>query len=135
LTASLKLHRKILRFVGAGTVGFVIDAVVFFMLLRGLNLHFVACRVTASLIAMLATWSLNRQHAFHDGKTKNRIAELVRYILASSSSIAVNLATLALVFPHDAQFLHVPAYILGAAAGMVANYILYDRLVFRGETN
>ena len=124
---------KMARFLAVGSVGFVTDAAVFFGFVYGFGGTIVAARVLASLIAMSVTWALNRSVTFSDGRMQNRTAEYGKYLVASFVGMGANLVVLTEAGKVDAGFYHVPAYLLGALAGLLVNYALYDRLVFNGQ--
>jgi len=126
---------KLARFLAVGGIGFVTDAAVFFGFVYGFGGTIVAARVLASLIAMSVTWALNRSVTFSDGRMQNRSAEYGKYLVASFVGMGANLVVLAEASKVDAGFYHLPAYLLGALAGLLVNYALYDRLVFNGHGN
>lgn len=117
-------------FLAAGTAGFVTDATVFFLLLHGIGFAPAACRIAASAIATVVTWSLNRSFAFRAARSEAVFAEFAKYALASAGGALANLLTLLAALPYDPSDWHAPAYAAGTAAGLVVNYVLYDRLVF-----
>ncbi|WP_189363051.1 MULTISPECIES: GtrA family protein [unclassified Mesorhizobium] len=124
---------KIARFIFAGGIGFVTDGAVFFGFVYGFGGSIIAARVLASLVAMTVTWALNRSMTFIDGRMQNRTAEYGKYLIASFVGMGANLIVLNEASKIDANFYHVPAYLLGAIAGLVVNYALYDRIVFNGH--
>ncbi|MGB3501420.1 MAG: GtrA family protein [Mesorhizobium sp.] len=125
--------RKFGGFLGAGAIGFSVDAVVFFTLVLGLGAHFSVGRVVASAIAMTATWLINRSFAFRTGRLNSKANEALRYYAASICGALANLAVVAMFFTRFPVFNHIPVYIAGTAAGLVVNYVLYDKFVFRGN--
>jgi putative flippase GtrA len=128
---SNRLTEKLFLFLVAGASGFLLDSVVFFLLLYFIKLHFVWCRAIASLFAMVFTWKLNRNLAFKKQKSLSKPQELTRYILASLFGAFANLIIFAAVMPFDQKMYHLPSYVLGALGGLIVNYFLYDKLVFR----
>jgi putative flippase GtrA len=124
--------RKAGLFLSVGVVGLLVDAIVFFSAAVWLQLGFAPARLLASLIALTVTWWLNRSLAFREGRLANLLAEYFRYLAASSVGALANLAVSYPVSLFDAGLHHVPAYVIGAGAGLVVNYLLYDHLVFAG---
>lgn len=124
------LMRKISFFLAAGAIGFIIDAVFFFILLQGIGVSILWSRVIASCFAIFITWLLNRSYAFRGARVGTILSEFGRYLLASFLGASANLIVLLLVASQDAVAYHIPAYILGAGAGLIVNYVLYDRFVF-----
>jgi putative flippase GtrA len=128
------LIRRFPSFLGVGAIGFLIDAAVFFGLTGLFSVRYGWARVVASIIALTATWLMNRTRTFSDGRVYSAPVEFLRYLAASAAGAGSNLAALSLVAPHDAALHHVPAYIIGAAVGLVVNFFLYDRFVFHGRS-
>jgi len=126
----LPVFSRFRRFLGVGAIGFVVDALVFFAFLNGLGLPPLAGRIVASAIAIIATWFLNRRYTFGDRPARHQLVAFLRYGAASLSGAAANLAVLAVFSAHDEAYGHVPSYLAGTAAGLVVNFLLYDRVVF-----
>lgn len=129
----VRLAGKLRSFLGVGAIGFLVDALVFFCMTAALDLSYVWARLTASLIALTATFFLNRSVTFADGRIDPVAIEFMRYMGASALGAFANLAVLTLIAPYDEALRHVPAYIAGAAAGLIVNFMTYDRFVFRGR--
>jgi len=127
------LLQKAGLFLGVGAVGLLVDALVFFSATAWLGLAFILSRVLASLTALTVTWGLNRSLAFRTGRLANILVEYLRYLAASSAGALANLAAAYPIALQDAALYHLPAYVVGAAVGLVVNYLLYDRLVFSGN--
>lgn len=125
---------KLPQFLGVGAIGFVVDACVFFGLTVGLGIAYGWARAAASLIALVVTWRLNRTSTFVDGRVDTAPVEFLRYLAASLLGAGANFAMLSVIVPYDSAFLHVPAYIAGTAAGLIVNFLLYDKFVFRGRS-
>ncbi|MGB3864279.1 MAG: GtrA family protein [Xanthobacteraceae bacterium] len=121
------------RFLVVGSIGFATDATVFFGCVYELGWLIVSARVAASLIAMTVTWLLNRSITFADGRMERQSFEYVKYLIASLIGMSANLIVLDIASVFDRGLYHVPSYLLGAAAGLVVNYTLYDRLVFNAR--
>lgn len=119
------------RFAGVGAVGFAVDAGLFFALTVALGVAPLAAKAGATAVAVVVTWALNRTVTFRTAGQAGRGAEFVRYGAASLAGALSNLAAFAVVAPYDAAVLHVPAYVLGAAVGLVVNFVLCERVVFR----
>lgn len=126
--------KKVLLFLVAGTIGFVIDATVFFLSLTFFELDFILCRILASIIAMVATWLINRNFAFRNQKAYLSIHELGKYIMVSICGASANLGILIPTFPLDEKFYHLFSYGISAMGGLIVNYVMYDRLVFKART-
>lgn len=126
----LPVFSRVRRFLGVGAIGFVVDALVFFTSLNGLGLPAVTGRIIASAIAIIVTWLLNRRYTFGDRPARHQLVAFLRYGAASLSGAAANLTVLAVVSSYDEALGHVPSYLAGTAAGLIVNFLLYDRVVF-----
>lgn len=122
--------QKAPRYLGVGAIGFGIDAVVFFTLIGPFGTYFGVARLAASFIAVTVTWLLNRTLTFRSGRTGTVAGEYVRYLVASALGALANLAAFSACAPFDAGLGHVPAYGMGALAGILVNFTLYDNMVF-----
>lgn len=129
----MSIALKFQRFLGVGAIGFVIDATAFFGLTQALRVHYVVARIAASLVALTATWTMNRRLAFAAGRLDSPVVEFKRYLIASAAGAAANLAALSAIAPIDAAYAHIPSYVVGAGVGLVVNFLLYDKFVFQGR--
>ena len=130
VAAALGDVRKIGRFIGVGGVGSLVDSILYFAAQEFLGLFFLAAKLVATPIAVVATFALNRSYTFRDRAAGPVGLAFLRYALTSSVGASINVATLSLVAPFDAAYHHVPAYVAGTAAGLITNYLLCDLLVF-----
>lgn len=108
-------------------VGFIVDAAAFTVLQNFWHSPHIA-RLGAFLIAVLATFSLNKRYTFY-GRTKSRP---IVYLLGQTFSLGVNMAVFSIVIWH-AVWLPWQYYLglaLGAIAAMYFNYQLSHRYAF-----
>jgi putative flippase GtrA len=118
-------HVSFPRFLGVGAVGFLIDAAILFVLIRGAGMPPVPSRVASFSVAVVSTWLLNRMWTFGESRSSRPLPEFLRYLAVQLSGGAVNLAIFALV----AWALPDPlagaalGLVAGSAAGLVLNYI------------
>jgi putative flippase GtrA len=127
--------RKFILFGIAGGAGFVVDTAILYLLKGALGPYL--ARVISFLAAVATTWLINRTFAF-----KAQVAthiplwrEFLNYLGAMILGGAVNyaiyaalVATIPLVAEH--LILGVAA---GVAGGMVVNFLLADKLVFKSR--
>jgi len=127
--------RKFLLFSIAGGAGFVVDTAVLYLLKGALGPYF--ARVISFLAAVAMTWLINRSFAFKDQVAAHIPIwrEFLNYLGAMILGGAVNyaiyaalVATVPLVAEH--LILGVAA---GVAGGMIVNFLLADKLVFKSR--
>jgi putative flippase GtrA len=131
--SSLATLRRAASFIIAGTVGFLVDALVLELLAQVLSLQVHVARLLSFIAAVTATWLVNRRYTFHRESQGGLIAEWCRYFLSSLAGGAFNYAAFALALASIAyvrEHLYVGVAI-GSFAGMLVNYALYSRFVFR----
>jgi putative flippase GtrA len=126
-----------LRFAFIGTVAFVIDTIVLYILLW-IGIGHYRGRVVSYLTALTFTWYGNRRITFVSTRAhgaRGIAAEWVRYLMANLTGGLVNYlmyAWLVSAFPivRENPVLGVAA---GAIAGLSVNFTLSKMLVFRGK--
>jgi len=125
--------RKFLMFAVAGGAGFVVDTAVLYLLKGALGPY--AARVVSFLFGVLTTWIINRSFAFKAQRTEHLPIwrEFLHYLGAMILGGAVNYAIYAVLvatIPLFAEYL-VLAVAGGVAGGMIVNFLLADKLVFK----
>ncbi|WNJ88275.1 GtrA family protein [Bosea sp. 685] len=128
-----KLLGRFPRFLGVGALGFLVDGSVFAAAIEGLLLGPITARVLSFLAAASFTWVLNRRFTFADRASNRPVAELGRYTLSSLAAGAVNLGvyTAIVLILGSAKPIPYLALAAGVGAGLMINFVLYDRVVFR----
>lgn len=127
--------RKFLLFAIAGGAGFVVDTAVLYLLKGTLGPY--AARVVSFLFGVLTTWIINRSLAFKAQRGDHLPVwrEFLHYLGAMILGGVVNYAIYAVLvatIPLFAQYL-VLAVAAGVAGGMIVNFLLADRLVFKSR--
>jgi len=125
--------RKFFLFGVAGGARFVVDTAVLYALKGALGPY--GARVISFLVAVVATWLINRSFAFkaQRGEHLPIWREFLHYLGAMILGGAVNYAVYAVLvatIPLFAEYL-ILAVAGGVAAGMVVNFLLADKLVFK----
>ena len=125
--------RKFFLFGIAGGAGFVVDTAVLYALKGALGPY--GARVISFLVAVVATWLINRSFAFRAQRGEHLPIwrEFLHYLGAMILGGAVNYAVYAVLvatIPLFAEYL-ILAVAGGVAAGMVVNFLLADKLVFK----
>jgi putative flippase GtrA len=123
------------RFALAGTVGFVVDAGVLYLLMAWLDAGAMLGRGLSFLCASLVTWRINRRFTFRANGTGGWLVEWLRYLWASATGAAVNYAVYALLIVSVSYVGRVPTLgvAAGSIAGMLVNFLLYKHVVFRRQ--
>lgn len=127
---------RFLRFGIVGAGGFVVDSSVLFVMHRLAGLDPYSARAISILVAMNFTWMGNRLLTFREHAAtdpRGMLHEWARFIATNLFGALVNYAVYAAVVrfapaPLDNLYL---ALATGVAAGLVFNFTLSQRLVFR----
>jgi putative flippase GtrA len=124
------LSTKIIRYLGVGSLGFCIDALVLTVLTK-LGLSSGSARIVSLLCSITITWLLNRRFGFRV-ITQKSPSEYLRYALVSLLSAIINyavyLSCLAILIP-------LGALCVGTACAMVFNFCGYNFWVFSNQQN
>ncbi len=127
---------RFLRFGIVGAGGFVVDSSVLFLMHRIIGLDPYSARAISIFVAMNFTWMGNRQLTFREHRAREpgaMLQEWARFIATNLLGALVNYAVYAAVVrfappPLDNLYL---ALAMGVGAGLVFNFTLSKRLVFR----
>ncbi|MGH6871145.1 MAG: GtrA family protein [Rhizomicrobium sp.] len=132
---------RFLRFAVVGAAGFVVDEGVLALMHLVVGLGPLAARAVSIFCAMSFTWWGNRNLTFRDRAASGApamLGEWLRFIAANSLGAAVNYGTYFLLVsvlgpPAPGQLYLAFATAAGVAAGLVFNFTLSKRLVFRSD--
>lgn len=120
---------KPLRFVIAGGIGFMVDAIVLMLLLRATPLDPFSARVLSITAALSATWMLNRYITF--GPSSRRVVvEGTRYGGVGAATSLVNYCVYSALLVAFPGLQPLAALVAASALAMVLSYLGYSRLVF-----
>jgi putative flippase GtrA len=127
--------QKLVRFGLVGLLGFVVDAGVLHLLVSLGGLTLLPARACSFLCAATTTWAANRVFTFTAVPRLGRalLAEWAAYFAASLGGGCVNYVVFAAAI-HLSRALHdfpTVAVAIGTLAGMVFNFLMYSRYVFR----
>ena len=133
---------RMLKFAMTGGIGFVVDVGVLTLLTVLFDVNPYAARVFAILVAMTATWLINRRYTFqvHDKVADHRelLAEGGRYGLVATAAALVNYGVYAAalygllatgVGPEDVW--PPVAAVIGSGVAMFFSWFGYSRFAFR----
>lgn len=121
-----------LRFAAVGAAGFVVNEAALYAAIHGLHLGRDAAWFFAFVPAVTFTWWGNRTLTFRERASDAWLKEWARFVATNSLGALVNLAvyeTLIHLTKLDAML----ALAAGVLAGLVFNFTLSKRLVFRGR--
>jgi len=136
LTALCERHAgTFVRFSIVGTIGFLIDTAVLYLLLYGAGLGPYAGRVCSFLVAASANWLLNRVFTFRDARSEPHGRQWLSFVVVCTVGALANYGVYALVIAHGQASVLLPgiAVAAGSVAGLAFNYTLSRRFVFRED--
>ena len=126
--------KKLLRFLIAGGIGFVVDAGVLHLLLWFTPFGPFVGRALSIPSALLATWFLNRNFTF--GRSNRSLAaEGFRYGSVGLTSALLNYALFSSLLVSMPTLQPIVALILASAAATAFSFFGYSRFVFRHRQN
>jgi putative flippase GtrA len=128
----LNIRKEFLIFGIVGTLGFLVDAGVLYLLKGSLGLYW--ARVPSFFCAATATWLLNRQFTFRSRVSGVSIfQEYAKYFGLMLGGGAVNYLVYAIAVSllPAASYLPLASVALGSIAGMFVNYFFARYFVFR----
>ncbi|OBT13435.1 polysaccharide biosynthesis protein GtrA [Vibrio sp. UCD-FRSSP16_10] len=122
---------RFVRFAKVGAVGFVVDIVVFSILVYLIGIPLMLSRVLAFIVAATTTWLGNRIYTFNS--TDARFTQWKRFFVSACISMIPNLIVFKglVLYLGEGSFAHYIAFVLGVGAGLMGNYLLSSRWVFR----
>jgi len=116
------------RFAIVGSLGFIVDASIFYLLIDFLLIDLNIARIIAFVIAVLATWLGNRYFTFTKADRENVKKQLSKHFACACLSFTFNYAVFQSVIN-----LSIPvsiAFISGVLVGMISNYFISKKFVF-----
>jgi putative flippase GtrA len=129
------------RFALVGTAGLFVDMGALFVAMDLLGLGYIAGRVVSYLAAATFTWACNRSITFAPRGSERAITQWARFLVVNSAGGAVNFAVYLFVvatlsrdsaLPTElGPFIPYVGVALGSISGLVVNFTLSKRFVFR----
>lgn len=131
---SLPAASRFARFVAAGGIGFLIEALILTWLAQGKGMDIYAARAVSFTVAVTATWAINRNFAFAGLARERRGREYSAYFLVQVVGAVINLGVFAAAIALWPGLRSVPVVPLamGAAVALVFNFLASRTWVFRG---
>jgi putative flippase GtrA len=137
--AATRLARsRILRFGFVGAAGYFVNAAALWAVHALFSLNYYASYVPAFLVAVTFTWWGNRVLTFHEHAARaNLLGEWARFVATNTLGFVANYALYASLLryappPSNNPFV---AQIAGTLLGMVFNFTLSKRFVFRDSSH
>jgi putative flippase GtrA len=132
------LLRQFLRFGLVGTAGFIVDSAVLMMMLKLAHTGLYSSRLVSFLCAATFTWGANRVFTFRRALAPgaSALAQWLRFVCVNAVGGAVNFGSYALTvawLPIAARW-PVIGVAVGSIAGLLFNFVLSRRLVFRAHS-
>jgi putative flippase GtrA len=127
------LDPAFMRFCVVGGVGFVVDGGVLHGLVWFAHMDHFTARLCSFLVAVFATWTLNRLWTFKAQAGRNHAKEAGLYFLVQGTGGAINIAAYSLAImlvPSLGRWLVIPLAI-GTAAGLMINFLGSKHIAFR----
>jgi putative flippase GtrA len=123
--------KQFLRFAVVGTLGFVTDFSVLYLLVSTFGLGHLSGRLLSFIVAATVTWKANRHFTFEQ-KGKGSASEWLQYLLATSAGAAINIGVYQLwmqATEGSAADLFC-AVAAGSVTAMLFNFAISKRVVF-----
>lgn len=125
-------QRTLPGFLVVGGIGFLVDAgVLQALLFAGLGVF--SARAVSVLVALTATWFLNRHFVFRTSAHNRKQTEYVRHLVSQSFGALINFGVygvLLLLVPTLNPLLALAA---GSAVALIVNYLMAKYWTFRKE--
>jgi len=124
---------KLWKFALVGCLVLVLDALMFTAFMQfGLRPN--VARIASVFLAMICSWILNRVFTFKAGKPgRNFMIECAAFMLSQLPGAVMNAVVSLWAFHHIAIAAMYPliAVFLGSCAGLLLNYLLASRYIFK----
>ena len=121
--------RSFILFSSVGTVGFLVDAGILFVLIPYFGPYI--ARLFSFLVAVFVTWLLNRNFTFNS--QNHGLSEFKRYFASQSFGAGLNYFVYAIAIYSSEWMTRFPlaALGLGSIAGLTVNFVLAKKYVFK----
>jgi putative flippase GtrA len=131
LSGSGPVLRQFLQFGLVGLSGFAVDVLVVYLLRHAIGL--VAAGLAAYFAAATSNWALNRVWTFRGASRTGLIRQWAMFIAANGLGFLLNRGTFLLLVAFVPLCAEQPVFAVaaGVAAGLLANFNLSRRVVFR----
>lgn len=121
-----------IRFLFIGTTGFLVNYIGLFIFYSNLKLSIIIAQIISVEMAIVATFIGNNLWTFVDQKKSRLSTKLISYHIASLMGVLINSLTVIILVKFLGLYFGL-ALICGSLAGLVWNYNLYRRIIFRKQ--
>lgn len=124
---------QLIRFALVGGVGFLVDTGVLYLCLYNFSFGYFLGRFISYLCASSVTWYLHGIYTFKQDSSKLKKSQLLTFVIFNSIGGLANYIVYALLVVSYAFFRAYPvaAVGVGAVLGLIINYHLSKKVVFR----
>ena len=119
-----------IRFIVIGGIGFVINYLMLTILFSILRLPILVAQVISAETALLITFLGNNFWTFTHHGDKPLYLKLVKFHLSAIGGLIIN-SSIVVVLVHYSHVYYGISLIIGSIAGLVWNYTLYKKFVFK----
>ena len=125
------ISSRFIRFSGVGTVGFIVDSSVLYLMVYIAGFNLFAGRIISYLFAASTTWFLNRHFTFTDFKCSQRTRQWFKFVLVNTAGGIINYAVYAGAIVISTTVTNHPiiGVAIGSLAGLIVNYTASRLLV------
>src|ERR1700722_1429040 len=127
------LSHKMMRFIVIGGIGFVINFIFLTVLYHWLKIPAFFSQLLSAEVALLATFVGNNFWTFSGHHHISIKKKLIKYHITSGAGLLLNTTTFTLLL-HYPHLYYGLALIGGTAVGLVWNYTLYTKVIFKQQT-
>jgi len=129
------ISTKAFLFLCVGTIGFIVDATVLWILIFEFDWGHYIARAASFLVAVPCTWILNRKLTFSEAATANRTREYSIYLFIQSAGALLNFAVYSACIFFSSLLFDFPVVALGigSVTAMVFNFVALQRYAFTGS--
>ena len=121
------------KFCVVGTIGFVADAGMLYLLMSMAGLDPYTGRLFSFLFAATVTWTLNRNYTFRSSAPTPRARQWARFVTANAVGGVLNYGVYSVLILSGGWFLEAPvlAVAVGSIAGLAFNFTASRKFVFK----
>ena len=122
------LSKQFLKYVIVGLLGTGLDFLILFLLVEHLHLFYLLAALISILIVFWISFSLNKYWTFSK-KEGNYFRQMLKYLLAHSVGIGINLAILTILV-EIFGFWYILAKVIATTAVLAWNFLVTKKWVF-----